>query len=211
MTKPTYLVKIAGKDVDCLGEQLVAILETIQPYLNGVIWYASDVLATTKPPFILDYKKFTPKRVGATTDMITVSHQVDQFLSGVFFALPNDEGDQLNEEYGTEDEEFRDMRDAVLEIRAFDTSYFEIYANDFDLIHKISRGFYGIVVRNLEKIKMLQEELKGIRRELSTFSNPVPLTEGVTPPGISPNDAQKMRRLMARDEEIRKVIGDISY
>ena len=111
------------------------------PTIKDAIWYASDVLAVTIPPFIINFNKFTPRRVGNTYDMIAISENVQQFLAGVFLAFNKDVGDHLDEEFGTEDESFRDVGDAVLEIRAFDTTNFEIYANDYDLIHKIAEKF----------------------------------------------------------------------
>ena len=149
MTEANYLVRITGKDAACLTEQLVCILQTIEPFIKDVVWYIADLDADRTPPDILKYKECTPKRVGQTGDLILLSQKVHQFLSGVFLALPNDQGDLLNCEYGTEERAFRDMGDAVLEIRAFDTSYYEFYSNNFDLIHKISRNFYGIIEYNV--------------------------------------------------------------
>ena len=152
MTEPSYVVKIKGKDFDCLGEQLVSILNFIYPDVKHGIWYASHVEAVTIPPFILNYTSLSPQRVGPFEEMLTLSKNVDQFLSGVFLLYPTDVGFQLNFKCHTEDEIFRDIGDALLEIRAFDTSYFIISTNDFDLLHKIARANYGIIERNVKKL-----------------------------------------------------------
>ena len=47
----------------------------------------------------------------------------------------------MDEGFETDDESFRDIGDAIFEIRAFDTTLFEIYATDYDLISKIAEKF----------------------------------------------------------------------
>ena len=157
MSKPDYVVRIKGKDVDCLGEQLVQILETIEALIPEIIWYGADVETNGDRPWGLGLNGPIPKKIGTTKDLIKMSKGVDQFQRGVFLAFSEDQGRQLSEELDTEDREFRNMGKAIIEIRAFDTSYFEIYAHDFELIHKIARGFYGIVERNPEKVRLIEE------------------------------------------------------
>ena len=142
MTKPKYIVEICNKNVSCLGEQLVVILQTLIPHLNNAVWYASDISATTKPPFIIDYNEYIPKKIGNTLDVIELAKNVNQFLSGVFLAFPNDKGEQITGiEYGTEDEYFRDIDNAIVEIRAFDTDYYLLSSRDDLLISKIANSF----------------------------------------------------------------------
>jgi hypothetical protein len=143
MTKPNYYVEVQGEEVSCLGSQLKEILELIKlyPSIKNAIWYASDVLAVTIPPFIMNFEEFTPRKMGNTHDLIAICQHVDQFHAGVFLAFNKDVGDYLDEEFGTEDESFRDIGDAIFEIRAFDTTNLEIYAKDYDLIHKIAEKF----------------------------------------------------------------------
>ncbi|MES2273048.1 MAG: hypothetical protein V4487_02520 [Chlamydiota bacterium] len=49
----------------------------------------------------------------------------------------------INSEISTEDEQFRalDFNGILIEIRAFDTSFFEIYSEDEGVIKKISNKF----------------------------------------------------------------------
>jgi hypothetical protein len=150
MTKPNYYIEVQGEGVSCLGSQLKEILELIKlhPYINHATWYAADVDSSPIPECIRNFGDIIPRKVGNTRDMIAICQHVPQFLSGVFSALSKDAGDQLKdvgdqfgEGFETDDESFRDIGDAVLEIRAFDTSWFEIYANDYDLIRLIAEKF----------------------------------------------------------------------
>ncbi len=84
-----------------------------------------------------------PKKVGNIFDLLSILSITDQFLSGVFIAVK--EGAQISNtiELGTEDTKFRpiEMEGVVIEIRAFDTSYFEVYTEDLSLMQKISTHF----------------------------------------------------------------------
>jgi hypothetical protein len=64
----------------------------------------------------------------STHELQRLCEQSDQFLSGIFLALP--QGSPVPEEYHgmiTEDEPTTDIGGAVAELRAMDTSYFELY------------------------------------------------------------------------------------
>ena len=144
MTKPIYHVDVRWEGgVNCRGQQLKEILELIEfyPTIKNAIWYASDLDSSPIPDCIINFTKFIPEKIGNTRNLITICQNVNQFLSGVFLAFSRDVGDRLNEGFETEDKAFRDIGDAVLEIRAFDTTFFEIYTNDYDLVHKIAEKF----------------------------------------------------------------------
>ena len=151
MTKPNYLVDVLWEGgVNCRGEQLKEILELIELYPQLKMQFGMHQIS-----ILLQYLNVLEnleilflKKVGNTRDLIAICQHVDQFLSGVFFAFTKDVGDQLNEEFETEDESFRDIGDAVLEIRAFDTTYFRIYTNDYDLVHKIAEKFHSEIQLN---------------------------------------------------------------
>lgn len=141
MNKPEFLVMIRGERVSCLGEQLLLILKILDPYSKNLIWYAADVEINEEKPFRLNLHEFQPKRIGSIKDLENLSKNVDQFLSGVFFGLPNDLGKIWNREFSTEDEPFRDMFEATVEIRAFDTSFFEVFSNEFKMMKDLAKFF----------------------------------------------------------------------
>lgn len=132
LKKPKFLMRIITTlDSDknsCLGEQLAQILSCISVETKDCNWYVFDV----------DYFNKSQSKLFATSTNIyhfentdeLVSHvvKIDQFLSGVFIAIKKDvlvewDIERLPE---TEMDKFMQHDEAELEIRAFDTSYFEI-------------------------------------------------------------------------------------
>jgi hypothetical protein len=102
------------------------------------------------PPFKLGLQDLIPKRIGHTEDLLALASNVDQFQSGVLLAFPKDQGPYLEQLYGTEDARFRDLGKAILEIRPFDTSYFEIYTYNTDKINRLYKSFSDLII-NIEK------------------------------------------------------------
>ena len=82
-----------------------------------------------------------PKKIGNSDELITLAKGIDQFFSGVFLLMPGDLGDELGTEYLTEDDEFKELGNAIAEIRAFDTTDFYIYSNDVSLLSMLSKTF----------------------------------------------------------------------
>jgi hypothetical protein len=71
-------------------------------------------------------------KIGKAQELIQIASQIDQLFSGIFIAIPENIFDpDLNGEFDTEDDPTEDLGDAVIEIRAFDTSYFEVYYSDY--------------------------------------------------------------------------------
>lgn len=140
MNTPKFLIKIQYVNGNCLGKQLVSILEVLNPLFKPT-WYVADVEINGPMHFKFGLEGWIPKRLGNTLEVIKLAQGVDQFLSGVFFALPMDVGPTWNREFATEDDLFRDLEEAILEIRAFDTSYFEIYTSDLQIIETLQKYF----------------------------------------------------------------------
>lgn len=153
MNKLKFLIRITDEKIPCSGKQLLLILKVIQGMYKNFVWYAADVEINGIRPFKLCLESNIPRRIGFTKDLIQITQNVDQFLSGVFFALSESETSKeiLNYEFFTEDEPFRQSYEANLEIRAFDTSYFEIYTNDINIIGELSKNFVGQIENNNEK------------------------------------------------------------
>ncbi len=145
MTKPNYLINVRWPGgFNCLGIQLKEILEFIElyPSMRETTWYAADLDASPIAECIRDFSDIFPKKVGSTRDLIVICQNIDQFLSGVFFALNKDMQVHSDSTVETEDQLFRDIGNAILEIRAFDTTCFEIYMNDYGLAKKIEKKFH---------------------------------------------------------------------
>ena len=145
MANRRFLVELSKKsfnaDVICLGEQLSSILEVLKKLIGNCTWYMGDIDTNLVGNYSLGFGGYKMKRVGLSDDLIAITNEVDQFMSGVFFAFKEDQGKELEGEYSTEDPPFRDFGDAMIEIRAFDTTRFEIYGRDVKVMENISEYF----------------------------------------------------------------------
>ena len=150
MFKPNFKL-ILDKDffcpdkVVCLGSQMISIINFLKHILEPHTWYGADIDAFGKgvKKFTLDPKYI--KKIGTDASLIKICSEIDQFLSGLFFAIQNKYSVQksiaLN--ISTEDEPFRplNIEGILIEIRTFDTSYFEFFSEDEIIIKKLSNKF----------------------------------------------------------------------
>ena len=134
--------RINGNDVSCTGSQLVSILEQLLTRLKNCNWYIADISTNTTLPNLKLQKDNSVLKAGKTEDLIYFAEQVDQFLSGIFLAVPTSIVDpSWNRSFDTEDELTNNLDNALLEIRAFDTTYFEIYSADLSLLEILGKQF----------------------------------------------------------------------
>ena len=77
MTIPNYLVRIKGKDFDCLGSQLASILETIKECINTAVWYTCDVNTNEGYLQKKGLESSYPLKIGNTDDLVFLSRSVD--------------------------------------------------------------------------------------------------------------------------------------
>ena len=158
MFKPNYRILITSKcfpkdGVIGLGSQLISFIDSIKNYLPLHMWYASDVEAVGENFEKKDLSDIQISLIGSDLQFIEYCSGIEQFIWGVFlcvdknFSSQNIAGIQLE----TEDESFRsiNIKGILIEIRAFDTTYFGVYSEDFELISKIS-NIYKVKV---EKVK----------------------------------------------------------
>ncbi len=120
---------------------MLTILHCLKPFINNGVWYGSDVDTLGDNLKIENLMNEFPRKIGTTEELLHLAENVHQFQSGVFILMPKDYGEQLDIEYYTEDEPFRDLGDAILEIRTFDTSFFLVYSNDLQVIDTLSKEF----------------------------------------------------------------------
>lgn len=94
---------------------------------------------------------FSLKKIGAISNLQKIAQEMDQFLSGVFLAIRKDTLVKNKILLGTEDSEFRQLEidGVIIEIRAFDTAYFEIYSDDYTLIKSISDHYHMEIQKSL--------------------------------------------------------------
>ena len=146
MMRPLALVRISGacfdEEVCCTEEQLIRILRAIEEVTAPLYWHVADL--STLEPVIRDagLDGGHPILVGSIVDMKRLVRGSAQLLSGVFLATTVCAPDaEFAGEFRTEDEPFRDIGRALLEIRAFDTSYFEIYGTNVDVVEELGQRF----------------------------------------------------------------------
>lgn len=147
MNQPVFLVKVEGESISCLGSQLLDILATIMPYVEKLPWYAADVEVNGSRPFNVGMQGFTSHKVGDVNDVVDLCKKVDQFKSGVFYQIAGG-NKPAKEELSTEDEEFRIIPNAVLEIRAFDTTYFEVYTSNELVVNALRSRYTRFAVQS---------------------------------------------------------------
>lgn len=137
MPFPEVMVRLTGAHIDgsdasCLGGQLAAVVRALEATLGPTIWYASDVEATPASELPAGAQ---PIACGRTSALIARLEATDQVLAGVFLAVPHDAPvPRLRDVARTDDPPFAELGDAVAEVRAFDTSWVEVYARSADLI-----------------------------------------------------------------------------
>lgn len=152
--EPKYLIRLDKRaffpeQVVCLGSQLKSFIKNLSELMEPHVWFCADIDALSPLPKKLGVDSLRLKKIGANASLITLCEDINQFLSGVFIAVR-----EINQNLkcpdlciGTEDEQFRslDLDGILIEIRAFDTSYFELYSEDPALMKKLS-NIYNIEI-----------------------------------------------------------------
>lgn len=164
MFEPKYLIRLDNKaflpeQVVCLGSQLKSVIKNLSELIEAHVWFCADVDAISPIPKKLEINSGQLKKLGHNSSLINLCENIDQFLSGVFIAIieKNENLKIPNLHIGTEDEQFRPLEDldgVLVEIRAFDTSYFELYSEDAILMKKLSK-IYDVKIENKRRISPL--------------------------------------------------------
>jgi hypothetical protein len=129
----------------CLGDQLISIIQSLKDCLPSHIWYGADVDAVGENATNPDLQGFQLKPIGTDLQFTQYCSRINQFIWGVFVCIDSNSSfqDIQSVELKTEDEQFRSiaLNGIFVEIRAFDTSYFEIYSEDEKILERISAQF----------------------------------------------------------------------
>jgi hypothetical protein len=159
MFNPKYRVLITSKSfprdkIVCRGSQLISIVNSIKDFLPNHVWYGADVEAVGKGAMKHQLNDIKLNVIGTDLQFIDYCSKIEQFIWGVFLCIDSNVSSQNIQgvELETEDEPFRSIAydGIIIEIRTFDTSYFEIYSEDRILIKKIS-NLYDL---EIEEIKL---------------------------------------------------------
>lgn len=138
-----------GSETSCLGQQLVGLLRVIEVLHPHLKWYVADV--QTIGPSPTPRREPVPNLVGDTEALIKAARKVEQFESGVFVGVPPSLDRPVFRTGGlwTEDEDAADLGDAIVEVRAFDTSYWSIATTDTKLARGVLERFGALGDRPL--------------------------------------------------------------
>ena len=139
-----------GDATACLGKQVSKIIRKAVQILPDLCWYIADVQTTGLQ--VPEWQAPSPTRIADTAEMLQLIEKVDQFEAGVFAGVPITIVEPNFREGGlwTEDEEFADLGDAILEIRTFDTSYLTVASTDALLVRRIERSVENEKLNALE-------------------------------------------------------------
>jgi hypothetical protein len=134
--------KIDGSGISCTGNQLLAILRILQGGNEPYIWFGADVHCDTPEKWQPWSSNALPKAIGTIEDLANLASSVSQFESGIFLAVPeNLTAPSWNRRFFTDESQFPVLGPAVIEVRAFDCSYFEIYVRDASLLSALAQRF----------------------------------------------------------------------
>lgn len=111
LKEPAFTLRLSGEhfqsEIGCLGEQLVQIFTCIQHETSNLTWFAFDVFGSSNQPSEVLFPK-PYSGILNTDELIKKVEKIVQF-----------------------------HHEAELEIRPFDTSYFEVYGMSKDIEAKI--------------------------------------------------------------------------
>jgi hypothetical protein len=148
MSKPTKLLRLRPEDFKseavCTGQQLARIVDATEKVLGHLRWHYADVepLETSD-----DFSDGTsPTLVGSARELQLRAARTSQFVSGVFLGTRIDNDLRAGAEWCTEDDPFRELQGAQVEIRAFDTTYFDITVREEELLLDLRRELGGTIV-----------------------------------------------------------------
>ncbi len=148
MFKPKYLIELwkrafKNAEAPCLGVQLAELVEFLAPLIPPHIWYGADMDANYIPDVLFNFQSAELKKIGDLSVLLEIAKVTDQFRSGVFYAVKINSNIIKYIEVGLDDKVFEetDLDGIIIEICAFDTSYFEIYSEDRQLMDMIAAHF----------------------------------------------------------------------
>lgn len=133
------------EEISCTGRQLERMLQSIGRVQSvELTWYLFDVYGGTDMSLsdLFPADSVGLIKISHTDDLAERVKQVVQFESGVFIASENDglKVDYKNEPH-TEAELGFQLRQSVIEIRAFDFQGFEVFLRDEEMYKHLRRAF----------------------------------------------------------------------
>lgn len=135
----------------CLGSQMILLINFLETKLPAHVWYTADIDANGLAVKKYNLQSERIKKIGAGASLIQICGEIDQFFSGIFLAVKNDQEYEARDiELDTEERGFRTLNldGVLLEIRAFDTSFFCIFSENANILHQLSEQFKSSLEEN---------------------------------------------------------------
>ena len=131
-----------GASVVGTGDQAALIVACLGEPRPDLVWWVSDCRFVGSSS--LPRTGAEPRLVGTTEQLLALLPEVEQFDSGVFLGVESGVPTPRCREGGvwTEDPEGADLGDAVVEVRVFDYTWFEVMS-DASLVGRIRVRFVG--------------------------------------------------------------------
>jgi hypothetical protein len=125
---------------------MISVIDFLETKLPPHTWYSADVDAIGQAVRKYNLQSGIIKKIGTASSLKKICAEIDQFLSGIFFAVQNDQQyESIDVEVDTEDKPFRtlNIEGVFLEIRAFDTSFFDFFSENEKILKELSEKFKG--------------------------------------------------------------------
>ncbi len=147
MAKAIYRLELTGSQINselvsCTGKQLGLVINSLAKLSKNWVWFVADIEAVGS--LSEEYKAGEPTLFGDTEQLITYVKTIPQFTWGIYLAVPKELlPKNWTRYFETEDLPFQEMDGAELEIRTFDTTYIEVYAQDSSLLDGLIQELGG--------------------------------------------------------------------
>ena len=148
MTISKFCLVINGHSIDqsslsCTGYQLSKLMRILELKKSKIYWYACDIEVVDNVNYWLEFDGWRPRLLGNYLNKKKAIENTSQFLSGVFLGVLGNHDFVWRDEYSTEDPPFGEIEAALLQIRAFDTTNFEIYSANQSILNEIRIAYGG--------------------------------------------------------------------
>jgi hypothetical protein len=119
-----------GDAFACTGNQVAAVIACIGTAVPGLKWFGADVQGVGEQ--LLPECRPEPALLGDVDEVVEKLRRVEQFESGVFVGVCGMPHRPNFREGGlwTDDDDDADLGDALVEVRAFDTTYVVVSSSD---------------------------------------------------------------------------------
>jgi len=129
-----YCLILRGDGISCMGFQFVELIEAISQCNEGK-WFVGDVTFNEYDVRFANYGESRAQLLGSNKDLINMLDPDKQLYSGVFLLFKNGNKIPREIEVYTEADMFENFGSEDIQIRAFDTSYFEVCTSDENLVN----------------------------------------------------------------------------